>query len=301
VLAPQRIAAGAVLRAGPEAPIAVGNTLPLAAMPAGTQVTPLEHGLMPTATCSLAFGAASSESDVQHRCSWLPGSPSRVVLCTACAMPALSGLTAEYGEGRHCCKIGDAEDMPAELQPTDCLQVHNIELRPGKGGQMVRAAGTSATLISKGAPLPAAFHAQQLQPPCSTALHSIITKFLILRPLAGRKLENIARASAEVTVSGLLPNRRRWLCAGAAAVGGAAGGAEPVHGDHRCGVQPAAREPQDRQGGLLPAHGLAARGAGSGHELGGPSARRRPVSPPKPLPATCRMLPTPKLLLRWFS
>lgn len=31
-------------------------------------------------------------------------------------------------------------------------QVHNIELRPGKGGQMVRAAGTSATLISKGAP-----------------------------------------------------------------------------------------------------------------------------------------------------
>lgn len=31
-------------------------------------------------------------------------------------------------------------------------QVHNIELRPGKGGQMVRAAGTSATLISKGVP-----------------------------------------------------------------------------------------------------------------------------------------------------
>ena len=38
VLAPQRITAGAVLRAGPEAPIAVGNTLPLASMPAGTQV-----------------------------------------------------------------------------------------------------------------------------------------------------------------------------------------------------------------------------------------------------------------------
>ena len=38
MLAPQRIAAGAVLRSGPEAPITVGNTLPLAAMPAGTQV-----------------------------------------------------------------------------------------------------------------------------------------------------------------------------------------------------------------------------------------------------------------------
>lgn len=35
-------------------------------------------------------------------------------------------------------------DMPAGTQ------IHNIELRPGKGGQMVRAAGTSATLVSKG-------------------------------------------------------------------------------------------------------------------------------------------------------
>lgn len=38
MLAPQRVAAGAVLRSGPDAPITVGNTLPLAAMPAGTQV-----------------------------------------------------------------------------------------------------------------------------------------------------------------------------------------------------------------------------------------------------------------------
>lgn len=39
MLAPQRVTAGTVLRSGPSAPITVGNTLPLAAMPAGTQVS----------------------------------------------------------------------------------------------------------------------------------------------------------------------------------------------------------------------------------------------------------------------
>jgi len=65
MLAPQAVVAGHVLRSGPDAPIAVGNTMPLAAMPNGTQI-------------------------------------------------------------------------------------HNIELYPGRGGQMVRSAGTSATLVSKG-------------------------------------------------------------------------------------------------------------------------------------------------------
>jgi large subunit ribosomal protein L2 len=31
-------------------------------------------------------------------------------------------------------------------------QIHNVELLPGRGGQMARAAGTSATLISRGVP-----------------------------------------------------------------------------------------------------------------------------------------------------
>ncbi len=31
--------------------------------------------------------------------------------------------------------------------------IHNIELKPGAGGQLVRAAGTSAVLVSKSAPL----------------------------------------------------------------------------------------------------------------------------------------------------
>jgi len=30
------------------------------------------------------------------------------------------------------------------------LQIHNVELLPGKGGQLCRAAGTSATLVSRG-------------------------------------------------------------------------------------------------------------------------------------------------------
>ena len=31
-------------------------------------------------------------------------------------------------------------------------QIHNVELYPGKGGQLARAAGTSATLVSRGQP-----------------------------------------------------------------------------------------------------------------------------------------------------
>jgi hypothetical protein len=31
-----------------------------------------------------------------------------------------------------------------------CLQIHNVELHPGKGGQLARAAGTSAVLVSRG-------------------------------------------------------------------------------------------------------------------------------------------------------
>lgn len=46
----------------------------------------------------------------------------------------------------------------ADIQPGNCLslramplgtEVHNIELRPGKGGQMVRSAGGSAQLVAK--------------------------------------------------------------------------------------------------------------------------------------------------------
>jgi len=43
-------------------------------------------------------------------------------------------------------KIGNA--MPLENIPVGTV-IHNIELQPGKGGQMVRAAGTEAQLLGK--------------------------------------------------------------------------------------------------------------------------------------------------------
>jgi len=44
-------------------------------------------------------------------------------------------------------RVGNA--LPLRLIPTG-TQIHNIELYPGKGGQMVRSAGTSAQLMAKG-------------------------------------------------------------------------------------------------------------------------------------------------------
>jgi large subunit ribosomal protein L2 len=43
-------------------------------------------------------------------------------------------------------RVGNA--MPLDSMPLGTL-VHNIELKPGRGGQMVRAAGTSAQLLAK--------------------------------------------------------------------------------------------------------------------------------------------------------
>ena len=57
-------------------------------------------------------------------------------------------------------QVGDrvVSSAEADIHPGNCLplkaiplgtEVHNIEMRPGKGGQMVRSAGTSAQLIAK--------------------------------------------------------------------------------------------------------------------------------------------------------
>ncbi len=59
--------------------------------------------------------------------------------------------------------IGDAvrSGPAAAIRPGNALPlinipvgqaIHNIELKPGAGGQLVRAAGTSAVLVSKSAP-----------------------------------------------------------------------------------------------------------------------------------------------------
>jgi hypothetical protein len=46
------------------------------------------------------------------------------------------------------------------------MQIHNVELRPGKGGQMARSAGTSATLIARGNPS-SLLHTVMSSIPCS--------------------------------------------------------------------------------------------------------------------------------------
>ncbi len=65
----------------------------------------------------------------------------------------LAPLELKVGE-----KVVSTYDGPAEIRPGNCLPlkriplgtaIHNLELTPGKGGQMVRAAGTLAQLMAK--------------------------------------------------------------------------------------------------------------------------------------------------------
>ena len=42
--------------------------------------------------------------------------------------------------------------MPLGSMPAGTL-IHNIELRPGQGGKLVRAAGATATLVKKAGPI----------------------------------------------------------------------------------------------------------------------------------------------------
>ncbi|MFA5060406.1 MAG: 50S ribosomal protein L2 [Candidatus Omnitrophota bacterium] len=55
-------------------------------------------------------------------------------------------------------EVISTRDMDAEIRPGNCLPIsriplgtaiHNVELSPGKGGQIVRSAGTSAQIIGK--------------------------------------------------------------------------------------------------------------------------------------------------------
>ncbi|MCK8061515.1 MULTISPECIES: 50S ribosomal protein L2 [unclassified Fusibacter] len=56
------------------------------------------------------------------------------------------GDTVISGETGHDIKVGNA--MPLSSMPDGTL-IHNIELKPGKGGQLVRSAGLSAQLMAK--------------------------------------------------------------------------------------------------------------------------------------------------------
>ncbi|MDD3554678.1 MAG: 50S ribosomal protein L2 [Deltaproteobacteria bacterium] len=60
----------------------------------------------------------------------------------------------------HGLSVGDAviSDVAADIRPGNCMElrnmplgtlVHNVEMRPGKGGQIVRSAGAAAQLMAK--------------------------------------------------------------------------------------------------------------------------------------------------------
>lgn len=60
----------------------------------------------------------------------------------------------------HGLSVGDAvvSDIAADIRPGNCMElrnmplgtlVHNVEMRPGKGGQIVRSAGAAAQLMAK--------------------------------------------------------------------------------------------------------------------------------------------------------
>ena len=61
-----------------------------------------------------------------------------------------AGDTLQTGPGAEV-KAGNA--LPLSAIPVG-QSIHNVELHPGRGGQMARAAGTAATLVSKGVARP---------------------------------------------------------------------------------------------------------------------------------------------------
>ena len=70
--------------------------------------------------------------------------------------------------------IRPGNSLPLHAMPTG-TSVHNIELQPGSGGRLVRAAGTSAQLVSKGGqPLASCFVSAEARVPrtvCCTELY----------------------------------------------------------------------------------------------------------------------------------
>ena len=56
------------------------------------------------------------------------------------------GDSVAYGHGA---PIRTGNSLPLSSIPLGAA-IHNVELLPGRGGQMARSAGTSCTLISRG-------------------------------------------------------------------------------------------------------------------------------------------------------
>lgn len=61
---------------------------------------------------------------------------------------AVGQTIMSYGQDTEVVEVLPGNHMPITLIPLGTL-IHNIELRPGKGGQLVRSAGTAARLMAK--------------------------------------------------------------------------------------------------------------------------------------------------------
>ena len=126
------------------------------------------------------------------------------------------------------------------------VQIHNVELYPGKGGQMARAAGTSATLISRGG----CFRCKAICLPWRAPQCGHTSR----RPVQRRYICGVGSPVCMI----LVLCRSRRLRGGEDALWGAAARAQRVPGHRRLAQQPAAQEPQARQGRRVALDGPAA-------------------------------------------
>lgn len=147
------------------------------------------------------------------------------------------------------------------------MAVHNVELRPGAGGQLARAAGASCTLVKKGELTTAVDRVEkscflehpapdQLAGSCMacTSQHGLVVdsqlpSMCLHMQLRGLLRRHLLSVMAAPCVTGrllivppvhaiLVPCRRRRLQRAQAAIGRAAAGALPLHGHHWRALQP---------------------------------------------------------------
>ena len=137
ILHPENLNIGDSIVAGKNLPIQVGNALPLDSIPLGTDVHNIE--LFPGKVVSIEYDPNRNTNIALI--SYEDGEK-RYIL-----QPEKLALNAMISSGKNApIEIGNA--LPLNNIPLG-TDVHNVELIPGKGGQLIRAAGTSAKILAK--------------------------------------------------------------------------------------------------------------------------------------------------------
>lgn len=107
--------------------------------------------------------AAATPAGVVERIEYDPNRSARIALVKHAEVPETAKKSEQYsymlapqgvvaGDAVHCgadAPIKPGSSLPLSAIPVG-MQIHNVELRPGAGGQLSRAAGTYCTLIKKG-------------------------------------------------------------------------------------------------------------------------------------------------------